>query len=175
MTRWDNTTIREAERHSIREWVGHAAKKDCFHGKRVLDVGCGLQPYRLIVEDFGGSYFGYDHPDFPGSTVDEEVGEPPWQTKWGAILCTQVLQYQAKPHAFIHLLYHALKDESPLVITWPTCWDEVEATDLFRFTHQGGLELLREAGFRSVESRRRAQVELNGFKFPLGYGAIAWK
>ena len=173
---WNTTTIREAERGSIRDFIAFAGEHGVFEQRMVLDVGCGQQPYRDVVEKAGGLYFGYDHPEFPTSVVQEAVGDQELLTRrWGAVMTTQVIQCQPQPEAFLRLLHSILEPGGALVITWSSCWDELEPEDHWRFTRTGGLELLRRAGFARAIGQRRAEVELGGFRFCLGHGAIAWK
>lgn len=176
--KYDANSILQVERDSIRGFVQYAADEfDVFRGANVLDYGCGKQPHRGIVEAARGRYHGYDDPGFPASTVEEAVGDPHelLQRRWGAILCTQVLQYQPNPQAFVNLLGSMLRKAGALVITWPTCWREIENDDLFRFTQMGGRRLLYNAGFERITSSPRADIDLGGFRFCLGHGAIAWK
>jgi hypothetical protein len=170
--------IRRMERESIREWILHAADEHkVFDGRQVLDYGCGRQPYREIIEEAGGAYYGFDRTAFGGSTVTEDVGnlDDVLSTEWGAIVCTQIVQYVAEPRELLNFFLELLEPGGTLTITWPTCWDEIESADLWRFTQQGGLKLLADAGFGAVTSTRRAEVSISGFRFCLGHGAIAWK
>lgn len=105
--------LREAEANSIRAFVQSAADEGYLSG-RVLDYGCGRQPYRDIVEAAGGDYHPFDLNTFPASVSDEDW-TPAGFTFWGsdgpldvatalhkwtrdhgyidAVLCTQVVQY----------------------------------------------------------------------------------
>lgn len=174
--KYDHGTIRELERQSIQAFITDCGQLGLFTGKLVLDVGCGQQPYRSLVEVFGGDYTGFDRPDFAASTVSEPVGPETWLTEtWDVVMSTQVIQYVDYPLDFLVHLYGALKPEGSLVITWPTCWDEIEESDRWRFTLEGMVEMLHRAGFYSVKAEQRAAVELGGFRFSLGGGAWAKK
>jgi SAM-dependent methyltransferase len=172
MTDWNTHTIRELERASIRSFVER--NRQYLKG-RVLDFGCGRpgtcavpQPYRDLVE---GEYLGYD--------LGDRIPVPPFD----AILCTQVVQYMEDVPELLRYFHAVLTrfgqdDLSPsghLVLTYPTNWDEVESFDLWRFTKTGMEMLLKTAGFKIVTHERRAEIDLGGFKFPLGYGVVAQK
>jgi SAM-dependent methyltransferase len=147
--------IRQVERASIRAFMEkHAA---CLTG-RVLDFGAGQQPYRDLVS---GDYIPYEKGGhLTGGYVD-------------AVMCNQVLQYVDRPLDILrHGIYSALKPGGHLLLTYPTNWDEVEPTDLWRWTRAGMEQLLRQAGFAILIHERRAEVVLGNFKFPLGYGAV---
>lgn len=167
--------LRELERSSIRSFVQAVADENVFAGRDVLDYGCGKQSYRDVIVMGGGRYHGYDDPGFPASTVAEPVGDRALlERKWGAILCTQVIQYQPNPAAFLGLLHNMLHDNGALVITWPTNWPEVEKEDLYRFTHTGMAHLLSHVGFGKVTTAPRAFADMGGDRFYLGHGAVAW-
>ncbi len=163
--------IRELERASIRSFVTSCAEH--FTGT-VLDYGCGLQPYRDIVEAAGGLYVPHDRVGYPANVSGENVGQDePLQSRYQAILCNQVLQYVPEPYELLLSFAAALQDGGHLVITGPTNWPEVESDDLFRYTQAGIEKLLRWAGFDVVRLEQRAHVEVFGVTFSLGWGALA--
>lgn len=170
--------LRELERNSIRDFVASAAEAGYLSG-RVLDYGCGKQPYRLIVEANGGEYVGYDAPTFPASVVTEDTTGDAWSLDFNTVLCTQVVQYVSDVRKF---LWDIRIDRFPptkgghLVLTYPTNWPEVETADLHRFTKAGMERLLTEAGFEIVAHEPRHRVYMVGAPtdpFCLGYGVIA--
>lgn len=168
--KWDGTRIRELERSSIREFLESCPE---LVGRRVLDVGSGMEPYRDLVEGMGSEYDPYDQPYFPGSTVKESHSTRPATEAYGAVLCTQVIQYVPYPAEFLDLVATYLEPGGHLVITYPTCWDEVEAEDLFRYTKCGMGRLLTAGGWTLIRNEHRAHVPVGNFKFWLGGGAVA--
>lgn len=168
----DGGTIRQLERQSIREFVASCA--DELTG-RVLDFGCGKQPYRPLVEAVGGEYVGYDRAVLPANVSGEDIGPGrPLALDWDAILCTQVLQYVESPETLLLAFGDALQArEGVLVLTYPTTWPEVEPDDLHRFTKNGMERLLEEAGFDVLRHERRATLNMPGFELAVGYGVLA--
>jgi len=185
--------LRDYERESIRAFVQSAADDGYLSG-RVLDYGCGRQPYRDIVEAVGGEYHGYDRQHFAGALFEVgDVGQwEPWMEDfdYDAILCTQVVQYIPLP-VLTERLYewgHArdtIRVGSHLVLTYPTNWPEVEPEDLHRFTKAGMERLLTEAGFTIIRHERRGylsdarfpsgrekRITALGDEFAIGYGVI---
>lgn len=171
--------LRDYERATIRAFVQKAADEGYLSG-RVLDYGCGKQPYRDIVEAAGGEYVPYDREDFPANVSQENVGEyarprttygwidDPW-AGFGArsyqagepwsILCTQVIQYVPDPKELVDEGFHtALYQGGTLVLTYPTNWPEVESEDLHRFTKAGMERLLTEVGFEIVLHEKRGAI-----------------
>lgn len=160
---WNSASIRDLERRSIRTFV--KKHREYLKGK-VLDFGAGTestcrkaQPYKELVL---GEYIPYEPGDFELAA-----------SQYDAILCTQVLQYVPSPMQTIHLFKRILNSGGHLVLTYPTCWDEVESNDFWRFTKAGMERTLLNAQFVILHHERRAEIELNGFKFPLGYGVVA--
>lgn len=168
---WDGATIRQLERASIRAFVEGCTE---HLAGRVLDFGCGLQPYRQIVEQAGGDYHPFDRARFPANVSADDVGDVLLLTyRYDAVLCTQVAQYWASPAAELRALHGLLRPGGALILTYPTAWDVIEPADLWRFTRAGMDHLLRFAGFKVERHQERAAVELPGFRFPLGHGVIA--
>ena len=95
--------------------------------------------------------------------------------EFDAVMCNQVVQYVVSTPRTLRDLYHALKLHGYFVMTFATNWDEVEDTDLQRYTRAGMIGLLKNAGFTLVKCERRAEVTHNMFRFPLGYGVVARK
>lgn len=176
--RANGSTIRELERASIADVIARAAELGIFAGRLVLDYGCGRQPYRDLIEGAGGDYIGWNRARFPGLPPADrvDVGEidDPLAHTWDVIVCTQVVQYVPHVERLLCDFWRALQLRAGmLVLTYPTCWDEVEPEDLHRFTRAGVDRLLVGNGFETLEHERRAEVELGGFRFPLGGGVIA--
>ena len=176
--------LRDYERESIRAFVRRAADDGYLSG-RVLDYGCGRQPYRDIVEEAGGTYEGFDRAEYGGALAGVGDVGADWQYRqddqFDSILCTQVVQYLpvAKNPGYaehIPFIFHGWAETLTtarlhgnagwLVLTYPTNWPEVEAEDLHRFTKAGMERLLTEAGFEIVRHERRGT--LYDARFPSG-------
>jgi hypothetical protein len=151
--------IRQIERASIRAFM--EAQRGYLRG-RVLDFGAGEEPYRDLVT---GEYVPLNRG---GNDYD-------LQAPFTTIMCNQVLQYVDDPKFVLWKFAEWLQEGGYVVLTYPTNWDEVEASDLWRFTKSGMERLLKAAGFSLLLHERRAEVAFGGFKFPLGYGCVAQK
>lgn len=164
---WNPQTIRELERKSIADFV--CTNRHLLTG-HVLDFGAGKpgtcrtpQPYRGMV---AGEYTPFDIGDaYPPGPFD-------------AVLCTQVLQYLGISHSHLAVLgwfEQWLKPQGHLVMTGPTNWEEVEESDFFRFTRSGIRKLLELSGFEVLTLESRAEIDLGGAKFSLGWGVVGRK
>ena len=169
--------LRERERSSIETFLLEHADK--LSG-RVLDFGCGLQPYRQLVKNEGGTYTGHDGQSFPGSVVVENVG-PSWSQislrTYDTVMMTQVWQFM-EPHVLESLLSDfasgvALKPGGWLLATGPTNWPHIEPDDLWRFTTSGVRHLLHRAGFEQIHVDSRFELHLANVEWTAGWGAAA--
>lgn len=160
------------ERESIQTFVKQAASEGYFSG-RVLDYGCGFQPYRKVVEYKGGDYTGYDRAFLPANqSGDVGPDDPDWPRSFDTVLCTQVIQFTHDPYLFLRELHGYLVEGGHLVMTYPTNWPEVEETDLWRFPRAGMESLLTQANFTVVMHQRRESIFDAGYEWALGYGVI---
>lgn len=168
--------IRELERESIKAFL--VANESKLRG-RVLDIGCGLQPYRSIIEGAKGTYIGYDRAGHAGSVVQEDVGDY-WDLidEVDAVMMTQVWQY-ISIGSLCEMLERlasgdwSLKRGGWFLATGPTNWPLVEADDLHRFTPAGAKSILASSGFQDIHVEERARIEVGGERWPLGWQAVA--
>lgn len=163
------------EQATIRQFVSDHS--DLLTG-RVLDYGCGTQPYSEFVQ---GTYFPYDRVSLPGSVATQDYGEDAplfvrhaeeWKGRWEAILCTQVLQYVDHPQTLVNQFHDALVTGGHLVMTGPINWPVVEAEDLWRFTLNGAMRLMERAGFLDTFGRERHSITALGETYQLGWGVV---
>jgi hypothetical protein len=138
---------------------------------RVLDFGCGTQPYRGIVEANGGEYTGYNRGIYPGGSKEDIGPDDPLSEHWDVILSTQSTQYY--PDVLAMLADFRLSAER-LVLTYATNWPEVEVEDLHRFTRSGMERLLSLAGWRVQATQRLGELPFGDREtIALGYGIVA--
>lgn len=169
--------LHQRERKSIADFLQENADK--LAGK-VLDLGCGQQPYRRLIKNAGGNYTGHDGKGFPGSVVDEDVG-PSWSQlstrQFDAVVMTQVWQYM-EPDVLSALLCDlasgiALRSGGWLLATGPTNWPVKEPDDLWRYTPSGVEFLLARAGFVEWNVEPRFSVKAESVEWLVGWQAFA--
>lgn len=149
-------TIRDLERASI---LAFMTKYKYYLRGRVLDYGAGKQPYKDLVE---------------GQYVPFEQGDKLPEGRFNVVMCNQVFQYiEDVPKLLIEMNVKMLNRGGYLVCTYPTNWDLIEEEDYWRFTPFGMSHLLAKAGFTVLHHDKRAEIDLNGFHFPLGFGFVA--
>jgi len=123
---------------------------------RVLDVGCGTQPYRRL----------FSTAEYTGMELDTQENRAhkradvfyggqifPFDSEsFDSLVCSQVLEHVFTPREFVGELNRVLKPGGALLLTVPFVWDEHEQPyDCARYTSFGLLALMKEAGFEVVE------------------------
>ena len=127
-------------------------------GNRVIDVGCGVQPYRSLLGGFP-HYVGFDSPLHPDSaTTADAFGDAaalPFATGCAdAVLCTEVMEHVPDPSAMLAEIHRVLRPAGHLVLSVPFTWHiHDEPHDYWRFTEFGLRRVLERGGFDVVELR----------------------
>lgn len=133
---------------------------------RLLDVGCGTQPYRSLFEV----------SEYVGLEVDSPVARaravadmyyagavfPFEPASFDSVLCNQVLEHVFNPDEFLSEITRVLRPGGKLLLTVPFVWDEHEQPwDYARYSSFGLQALLEKNGFRVLSHRKlRADVSV---------------
>ncbi len=130
-----------------------------FLNGRLLDVGCGMKPYRELFNV--DSYIGleYDNPTARNLGVADifyEGKEFPFiNGEFDSILCNQVLEHVFNPNTFLSEISRILKPKGTLLLTIPFVWDEHEQPhDYARYTSFGLSHLLQKHGFEVLIQKK---------------------
>lgn len=114
-------------------WVAGAISAAVVSGSRVLDVGCGAQPYRALVQGCGGVYLGHDFAEYDGSH-QSGLQDPDWfygpldyvgdilaipDNDFGVVICTEVLEHVPDPVAALKRLSSITAPQGKLILTVP--------------------------------------------------------
>lgn len=124
---------------------------------RVLDVGCGRQPYRALVR---GPYVAVDWPSTshqvrPDAQADA-AALPFGAATFDAVLCSEVLEHVADPRAVAAELARVLRPGGQLLVSVPSTYQLHELPhDYWRYTPQGLRATLERNGFAVDEVLRR--------------------
>ena len=124
---------------------------------RLLDVGCGDQPYRRFVTTPPSSVVEYVGLDIEGgrySTPDvtwDGISMPFADSIFDCALMTEVLEHCPAPSALLAEVHRVLGPGSVVFITVPFVWPLHDVPhDEWRYTPYALRRLLRESGFRGV-------------------------
>lgn len=102
---------------------------------RVLDVGCGQQPYRPLLRSVS-EYVGADVTCGPTVDVVLTPGAPwPFPDEYfDAVLMTQVLEYVIDIPDVVSEIRRILKPRGVAIISWPFTFNEHGANDYLRIS-----------------------------------------
>jgi SAM-dependent methyltransferase len=163
--RWGSAVRRFFDLQAGSIWRDLAGQLPALRGK-VLDVGCGAQPYRDLLSSnatyFGidtvdaKARFGYEMPDtiyYSGNTW------PVTDQSCDAVVCTEVLEHVVDPSAFVGEMHRCLRPGGRLLLTVPFAarWHFVPY-DYWRFTPSGLSILLERSRFAKVEIYARGNA-----------------
>lgn len=124
----------------------------------VLDVGCGAQPFRSLIEANRRAYVGMDIGQNSTGTVsilgDLEHVETP-ATRYPIVLCTEVLEHVVDIDLSFRGLRRLTMTGGLVMITVPFLFPEhLDPDDFRRLTEHGVAQLARDHGFSVVSSDR---------------------
>jgi SAM-dependent methyltransferase len=136
-----------------------AAVAPAFSG-RVLDIGCGSQPYRACFGDV--DYIGIEvsQASVHGSakradTYFDGLNIPLRDGSVQHVLCTQVLEHVFQPDQFLEDVRRVLAPGGSMLLTVPFLWDEHEQPyDYARYSSFGLRHLAKVHGFEVALARR---------------------
>jgi SAM-dependent methyltransferase len=142
---------------------------------RVLDVGCGLKPYRHLfaTKDYLGiDIAGGGHTD-SAKIVDAfyDGHHIPYDANsFDTIICTQVLEHADDPAVLVSECARVLKPHGTAFFSMPFTYPEHEIPyDFRRFTRYEHDRLLRSNGFTSVTI-----LKTTGFGGTFGQLLVVW-
>ena len=123
---------------------------------RVLDIGCGQQPYRELFRMVDYVGLEYDTPaNRAGKKADfyyDGVRFPFGAAEFDAAVCSQVLEHVFTPDAFLDEINRVLKPGAALLLAVPFVWDEHEQPrDFARYSSFGLKALLERHGFEILQ------------------------
>lgn len=131
------------------------AAKGLLQG-RLLDLGCGVMPYRSILSQGVTRWIGFDQKAASDGRVQVDVrGDvcslPFEDGSFDSILCTEVLEHVLHPEALLREAWRVQRPGGILVLSTPqTHLLHDEPHDYFRFTVYALRGLAEEAGFEVV-------------------------
>lgn len=133
------------------------AKSLSYKG-RVIDLGCGVAPYKEDILKVADEYIGVDWQNtFHGKNnidVFANLSEQlPFNNNYAdTVVSFQVMEHLPEPAFFLSECYRILKPQGRLFITVPFMWYVHEAPyDYFRYTRYGLEYLLKKTGFVDIK------------------------
>lgn len=122
----------------------------------VVDLGCGMQPYRGWLGNGSSRWTGLDLPSSasgrPAANVFASAGAAPLRTGIAdCVISTQVIEHMAHPESLFAEARRLLKPGGSLLVSGPQAqWLHEEPHDYWRFTRYGLMQLAKDAGLEPV-------------------------
>ena len=129
-------------------------------GGKALDVGCGRQPFRHVLEGFGFAYTGMDTQaaEHVAHVVAIDASLPPALLAEGPfafLLCTEVLEHVADWSAAFHNLARLTAPGGKVLLTCPHFYPlHEEPYDFWRPTPHAIRHYASQSGFRVVSMEK---------------------
>lgn len=127
---------------------------------RVIDLGCGIAPYKQIILGVADSYVGVDWPKSfhgnPNTDVYASLRERlPFRGACAdTVVSFQVVEHLPDPNTLLAEAQRILRPGGSLFLTIPFMWLVHEAPfDYCRYTRHGLQHLLQKHGFVEIEIR----------------------
>jgi len=122
-----------------------------------LDIGCGDQPYRGLIESLGAKYESVDVEDRTENvnymSDIHDMSDVP-QEAFDSAICLEVLEHVSNPFVAVREIAKLLKPGGVLILSVPHLSRVHEAPhDYFRFTRFGIQSILESSGFDMLEMR----------------------
>lgn len=120
----------------------------------ILDVGCGEQPYRSLLD--GSRFVGVniEATDARPDVVADGLKMPFREATFPAAVCTQVIEHVVDPALLLSEIARCLRPGGMLLLSGPMYWPlHEEPHDYWRFTKHGLKLLLRNNGFELLDMR----------------------
>lgn len=126
-------------------------------GATVLDAGSGDQVYRAKFAGKAYESADFEQVDKPYASstyVCDLAAIPVGDSRYDAVLFTQVMEHLPEPRDVVRELYRVLKPGGRLFYSGPLFYEEHEVPyDFFRYTQFGVRSIFEGAGFIVVELR----------------------
>jgi SAM-dependent methyltransferase len=135
-------------------FVERALREQIRAGALVVDLGCGEQPWRPLIESLGARYLGADvGQNASGSVAVRCLADrvPLRPQSADLVLCTEVLEHVPNPGHALREVHRILRPGGAVIVTTPFLYPVHEPPwDFQRLTRYQLERLSREAGFTPV-------------------------
>lgn len=124
---------------------------------RLIDIGCGIKPYKDFLSPYVTEHVGVDHEDTLHDKTNIDIfasayNIPEGDASFDSALCTEVLEHLEEPELAVRECYRLLKPGGFAVYSVPFIWHlHEEPRDFYRFSKYGLKYLFEKVGFEIVE------------------------
>ncbi len=144
-----------------------------------LDIGCGDQPYRGLIESMGAKYESVDVEERTENVTYmsdiHDMSDVP-QEAFDSAICLEVLEHVSNPFVAVGEIAKLLKPGGVLILSVPHLSRVHEAPhDYFRYTRYGIQSVLESNGFEILEMRPTgALFSFLGHQWSLAINSLFW-
>ena len=145
-------------------WLAFKINNDCLKQNlslingRVIDLGCGIAPYKENILKVTDEYIGVDwenslHDQACIDVFADLAKRLPFEDEYAdTVVSFQVMEHLPEPNLFLSECYRILKKKGRVFITVPFMWYVHEAPhDYYRYTRYGLEYLLKKVGFYEID------------------------
>lgn len=121
----------------------------------VFDYGCGEHPYKPLFSRIAGSYVAGDIPGNPyADIIFEQNGDVPCEKEaFDLVLSIQVLEHVLNYNGYLQEARRILKKDGIIILSTHGWWTHHPYPhDLWRWTREGLIYLLRGTGFEVIDA-----------------------
>jgi len=137
-------------------WIERVFAEYVHQGEktRIIDLGCGRQPYRSLLESSGTTYHGVD---LPGNDEADSFFSPSGKTcavdgSYDIALSNSVLEHVDDPRSYLDEAYRVLRPGGHLILSTHGIWIyHPDPNDYWRWTCEGLNSQIAASGFRIVD------------------------
>jgi len=177
------------QRFYAKNWHQTKLEKLVFPGAKVLDYGCGNSPYREVILERQGDYFGIDIKKTEHGSLFDGIKAPFNDESFDLVVLAEVLPVSPDGKCLIRECQRLLKQNGMLIVStsfiYPMTGAEGVFQDGFRFDYvrytEAGLSQLLKDGFREVSTEHLGGIGSHLLMFPYFYrnhvmkNKSAWK
>jgi SAM-dependent methyltransferase len=148
--------VRRAATYLIHRIADRIAASLDYRG-RVIDLGCGIAPYKSMILAQADEYVGVDWRHSPHGDAQVDICAdltrplPLAEAQADTVVSFQVMEHLPEPARFLRECHRLLRPGGRVHLTVPFMWHVHEAPhDYFRYTRHGLEHLLTKAGFTDI-------------------------
>ena len=154
------------KKYPVRDWlIGyiHDVNLEYFAKRYIkgilIDIGCGVKPYKGIMSTLVSEHVGVDHVDGMHSKDNVDLmgtaySIPCENARFDSAICTAVLEHLEEPSDAIAECGRVLKAGGIAIYSIPHIWNlHEEPRDFFRYTKYGIKHLFEKNGFEIIEMK----------------------
>ncbi len=136
----------------LRKAIEEAADKVIQPGMKVIDFGCGIEPYRRTFEQRGASYVGADYGSDHDLKISENGRIAAPDGAADVVLSVQVLEHVRDLDVYLGEARRILKPDGQLILSTHGTWlYHPHPEDHRRWTRQGLITDLEMRGFEVID------------------------